>query len=277
MQSQRNALGQNVGYGVLDWKGATAPSREVWNGRFCWLEPLDADQHTDDLFEAQALDNEGRNWTYLSYGPPRDRQEHWDLLNRQSSSTDPLFFAIIDTSKKAVGVAAYQRIFPDLGSIEIGHLYFSPRFQRTAASTETIYLMLRKAFVELGYRRVEWKCDSLNEPSMAAAKRFGFAYEGLFRQASVSKGRNRDTAWYSILDHEWESLGPAYETWLGASNFDKEGRQHDRLSTLTGRVRSQLVDSTVHGTAKRHMLSRPLSQSRSRVPPRPRLGEVDNS
>ncbi len=202
-------------------------------GRYCRLEPLDADQHSDDLFEAQGLDPEGRNWTYLSYGPPGNREAHRALLLDQSASSEPLFFAILDPAGKAVGVAAFLRIFPELGSIEIGHLYFSPKLQRTPAATEAIYLMLHQVFVVLGYRRCEWKCDTLNEPSTSAARRFGFHPEGVFRQASVSKGRNRDTAWFSILDSEWERLDVAFTEWLSLENFDAEGRQKLSLSRLT--------------------------------------------
>lgn len=231
--TQTNALGQTVGYDVVGWGEARTPSRETLSGRFCKLEPLEVERHLDQLFEAQARDVEGGSWTYLSYGPPVSRQEYGELLGRQQASSDPLFFAIFDLrTGRAVGVAAYLRISPELGSIEIGHLYFSPLLQRTAASTEAIFLLLQHAF-SLGYRRCEWKCDSLNEPSKSAALRYGFTYEGLFRQASVSKGRNRDTAWYAILDGEWERLEPAYQRWLRAENFDVEGRQRESLSTLT--------------------------------------------
>lgn len=223
-----------MGFPVSDWKGAQTPPSESWDGRYCRLEPLDAERHAKALFAAQSLDREGANWTYLSYGPPASLEAHRELLAGQQASTDPLFFAIVSQkTDQAIGVGAYLRIFPELGSIEIGHLYFSPLLQRTPASTEAIYLMLSHAFDKLGYRRVEWKCDSLNEPSKRAAERFGFTYEGLFRQAMVSKGRNRDTAWYSILDGEWEKLGPAFRRWLDPANFDAEGQQRTRLSDLT--------------------------------------------
>ena len=233
MKTQTNASGQTVGYDVVGWRGARTPSRETLLGRFCKLEPLQVERHLDQLFEAQARDVGGGSWTYLSYGPPASREEYGELLGRQQASSDPLFFAIVDQGTgRAVGVASYLRISPELGSIEIGHLYFSPLLQRTAASTEAIFLLLQHAFA-LGYRRCEWKCDSLNEPSKSAALRYGFTYEGLFRQASVSKGRNRDTTWYAILDGEWEKLGPAFQHWLRPENFDAEGRQRESLSQLT--------------------------------------------
>lgn len=228
-----NALGQEVGLPVPGWRGAQPPNREPLLGRYCRLEPLDPNRHSDELFEAQAIDTEGKSWTYLSYGPHENREDYRALLDSQSKSSEPLFFAIVDENERAVGVASFLRIFPELGSIEIGHLYFSPRLQRTPAATETIYLMLRHVFNVLGYRRCEWKCDSLNAPSISAAQRFGFRPEGVFRQACVVKGRNRDTAWFSILDSEWETLEGAYQLWLADENFDSEGRQQQSLSRLT--------------------------------------------
>jgi len=143
---------------------------------------------------------------------------------------DPFFHAVVDArTNKAAGVAALMRIEPQHGSIEVGHVLFSPRLQRTTAATEAIVLMMRRVFDELGYRRFEWKCDNLNAPSHAAAKRFGFKYEGLFRQHMVTKGRNRDTAWYSMLDAEWRALEPEFTRWLDPDNFDTDGRQRTRL------------------------------------------------
>ena len=146
---------------------------------------------------------------------------------------DPLFFAIVDhTTQKATGLLSYLRIVPVSGSIEVGHVNFSPLLSRTAAATEAQYLMMKRAF-ELGYRRYEWKCDSLNEPSRVAAQRLGFSFEGVFRQATVYKGRNRDTAWYAAIDEEWPTLEHAFLTWLNPENFDSKGRQLQRLSDLT--------------------------------------------
>src|SRR5262249_19517403 len=150
-----------------------------------------------------------------------------------ASGSDPLFHAIIDTvSRQAAGVASFLRIDPAHGVIEVGHINYSPRLQRTTAATEAMYLMMRRVFDELGYRRYEWKCDALNAPSRRAAERFGFTFEGIFRQAVMYKGRNRDTAWYSIIDREWPVVRRTYEQWLAAGNFAEDGRQRTALSAL---------------------------------------------
>jgi len=154
-------------------------------------------------------------------------------VRRAAAGSDPLFYAILDRpGDDPLGVASYLRIDPPMGSIEIGHLSFSPALQRSTTATEALYLMIRHVFDDLGYRRCEWKCDRLNAPSVAAAKRLGFRYEGTFRQAVVTKGRNRDTAWFSILDREWPALGAALEAWLDPGNFDGDGRQRRRLADL---------------------------------------------
>lgn len=226
--------GQPIGRPVPNWTGAKPPVREVLQGRFCRLEPLDVGRHRDGLWDAYSHDESGRNWTYLAQESPRDVAELEQRLSSQAASDDPLFFAVVESKgRQAVGLASYLRIAPAAGSLEIGHLHFSPLMQRTPIATETLYLLLHQAFEELGYRRCEWKCDSLNAPSRAAAGRFGFRYEGLFRQALVTKGRNRDTAWYAILDSEWVWLSQAYRQWLDPSNFTPEGEQKTRLSQLT--------------------------------------------
>lgn len=174
-------------------------------------------------------------WDYLPYGPFADAAAHSAWVLGVQGSTDPLFFAITNksaASSQAAGVASYLRIDPNNGSIEIGHLAFAPRLQRTPAATEALFLMLDHAFA-LGYRRVEWKCNALNLPSRRAAQRLGFSYEGLFRQAAVVKGRNRDTAWYAMLDAEWPALRAAFVQWLHVDNFDAQGRQRLALSDLT--------------------------------------------
>jgi RimJ/RimL family protein N-acetyltransferase len=203
-------------------------------GRFCRLEPLAA-SHADALFEALSLDRAGRNWTYLAYGPFADVDDWRDWVRKSAGSEDPLFFAILDAAGRAVGVASFMRIDRVNGVIEIGHLNFSPLMQRTPVATEAIFLMLRRAFDDLSYRRCEWKCDSLNAPSRSAAERFGFTYEAMFRQAVVVKGRNRDTAWYSIVDGEWPANRAGFQRWLEPGNFDADGRQRDRLNALIGR------------------------------------------
>jgi len=200
-------------------------------GRWCRVEPVDIERHAAELHEANLDDPEGRNWTYLSSDPFRELDEYRAWLERMSATDDPFFHAIVDArTNKAIGVAAYLRIDQASGAIEVGHINYSPRLQRTIAATEAMYLMMRRVFDELGYRRYEWKCDALNAPSRAAAARLGFTYEGIFRQHIVYKGRNRDSAWFSMLDSEWPSRRAAFERWLDPENFDEEGRQRRRLS-----------------------------------------------
>ena len=230
----RNALGQPIGAPLPDWKPPPRPPRTAMEGRFCRVEPLDPDRHGADLYAANALDKDGRNFTYLSGGPFATREVYFEWLNGFCRGDDPLFHAIVDlASGKPVGVASFMRIDPANGVIEVGHINYSPLLQRKLAATEAMYLVMRRAF-ELGYRRYEWKCDSLNAPSRAAAQRLGFSYEGLFRQAIVYKGRTRDTAWYSIIDGEWLALRAAFERWLDPANFDAQGNQRVSLSSLTG-------------------------------------------
>lgn len=230
-----NALGQRVGVPLPAWTPPPRPSRTALEGRSCRVEPLDPARHADDLFAANALDADGRGWTYLPYGPFADRARYDAWMNATCLGDDPLFHAIVELpTGRAVGVASYLRIDPAAGSIEVGHLRFSPLLQRSIASTEAMYLMMKRAF-ELGYRRYEWKCDALNAPSRAAAQRLGFTFEGIFRQAIVIKRRNRDTAWFSILDSEWPRLDAAFRRWLDPENFAPDGAQKVRLSALTTR------------------------------------------
>jgi RimJ/RimL family protein N-acetyltransferase len=236
----RNHLGQPIGRPLPEWAPPPLPERRPLAGRFCRLEPLEAARHANALFEANALDTEGRMWTYLPYGPFPGPDEYYRSVEARSESRDPLFFALLDlTHERAAGIAAYLRIAPESGSIEVGHLAFSPALQRTPAATEAIYLLMEHAF-SLGYRRFEWKCDSLNAPSRAAAQRLGFSYEGLFRQATLYKGRSRDTAWYSVIDAEWPALQEAFRRWLAPANFDANGRQRERLSELTRPLLQQI-------------------------------------
>jgi RimJ/RimL family protein N-acetyltransferase len=233
-----NALGQPVGAPLPDWKPVPRPPRTPIEGAHCRVEPLDPVRHGDDLFAAFAEDREGRNFTYLGAGPFAGRAEFDAWMTKSCLGDDPFFHAVVDrASGRAIGVAAYMRIDPANGVIEVGHINFSPLLQRSTHATEAIFLMLRRAFDELGYRRFEWKCDSLNAPSRRAAQRFGFTYEGLFRQAVVYRGRSRDTAWFSIIDREWPGIRSAYECWLAPSNFDAQGRQRVALSALIGRLR----------------------------------------
>jgi RimJ/RimL family protein N-acetyltransferase len=202
-------------------------------GRFCTVEPLDPDRHAADLFAANALDTEGRNWTYLFQEPFRELAPYRAWLEQVAKGDDPLFHTIVDTSTgKAVGVATFMRIDRANGVIEVGNINYSPLLQRKPAATEAMFLMMRRVFDELGYRRYEWKCDSLNAPSRAAALRLGFQYEGLFRQAVIYKARNRDTTWFSIIDSEWPAIKRAYEQWLAPANFDDAGKQRRGLAEL---------------------------------------------
>jgi RimJ/RimL family protein N-acetyltransferase len=234
MSAHVNQLGQPIGFPVPNWQPRPRPPHHPIDGTFCRLEMLDPDQHCGDLFDAYAQDTEGRLWTYLPYGPFADFAAFRDLMRVHFSSSDPLCHVIIDRATgRAAGMASYMRIDPAMGTIEIGSIVYSPRLQMSRAATETMYLMMRRAFDELGYRRYEWKCDALNAPSRKAGERLGFRFEGIFRQAVVYKDRNRDTAWYSILDREWPALRSAFERWLDPGNFDDEGRQRERLSALT--------------------------------------------
>lgn len=223
-----------LGASVIGWVPPHTPGRESMNGRLCRLAPLEAERHAADLFEANALDREGRMWTYLPYGPFESFEKYRGWVHEMSGKTDPLFFAIVDrATERAVGVASFLRIDPEKGSIEVGHLAYSPHLQRTAAATEAMYLMMERVFA-LGYRRYEWKCDALNAASRAAAERLGFTFEGVFRQAAVVKGRNRDTAWYSVIDGEWPMVGEALRRWLAPENFDESGRQRVSLQECRG-------------------------------------------
>jgi RimJ/RimL family protein N-acetyltransferase len=229
----KNHLGQPVGAPLPTWMPPPRPPRVPLDGRYCRIEPLHADHHAADLFAANALDTNDAGWTYMAYGPFASLDDYRQWVQGASVSDDPLFYAIIDLStQKAVGVASYIRIDPKSGAIEVGGLKYSPLLQRKPAATEAMYLMMQRAF-DLGYRRYEWKCDALNLPSRAAAQRLGFSYEGLFRQATVYKNRNRDTAWYSILDGEWPKLNEAFMRWLAPENFDAGGRQKQSLTQLT--------------------------------------------
>jgi RimJ/RimL family protein N-acetyltransferase len=234
-----NEFGQAVGFLVPGWEPRPRPRREPIEGRYCRLEPLEPERHAAELFAANSQDD-GRSWTYLPYVPFPTLAAYRDWMNANCRGDDPLLFAIVDrTDGLAAGVAAYLNIAPQHGSIEVGHLHYTPRLQRKPAATEAMYLLMERAF-ELGYRRYEWKANALNAASRAAAQRLGLSYEGIFRQASVSKGRNRDTAWYAAIDSEWPSLRAAFQTWLEPGNFDAAGRQRTRLSDLTRPILKQI-------------------------------------
>ena len=234
MTNEVNELGQEVGFRVEGWAPPPFPPLDPMAGRTCRVEPLNVARHAVDLHEANVLGEDGRNWAYLSYGPFATFDAYQAWLAGAASKPDPQFHTIVDLATgRPAGLASYLRIDPEAGSIEVGHIKYSPALQRTVAATEAMYLMMRRAF-ELGYRRYEWKCNALNAPSRAAAQRLGFSYEGIFRQARVDKGRNRDTAWYAMIDREWPAIDRAFRRWLDPANFDAEGRQRTSLSELTG-------------------------------------------
>jgi RimJ/RimL family protein N-acetyltransferase len=203
------------------------------------LEPLDPDRHAADLHAGNYQASDARDWTYLPYGPFESLAAYRAWAGQVATTDDPLFHTIVDrASGRAVGVVSLMRIDPVNGVIEVGHIKYTPALQRAAAGTEAMYLLMRRVFDELGYRRYEWKCDTLNGSSRGAAVRLGFKFEGIFRQAIVYKGRNRDTAWFSIIDREWPALKPAYAQWLAADNFDAQGRQRRRLGDLIAEARA---------------------------------------
>lgn len=217
----------------LNWRPARLPARESLQGQTVRLESLDPSRHGDDLFRATA--GADSTWDYLAYGPFSGRDEFMRWLDQRAPLADPFTYAIVDREVGAArGLTSLMRIDAPNGVIEVGHIWLSPPLQRTRQATEALYLQARYVFDELGYRRFEWKCDALNEPSRRAAERFGFVYEGIFRQHMVIKDRNRDTAWFSIVDAEWPSRRAAFETWLSADNFDDGGRQRRSLAEIRG-------------------------------------------
>jgi RimJ/RimL family protein N-acetyltransferase len=229
-----NEFGQPVGADLPRWTPPPFPPHVPLAGRYARLEPLDVARPARDVFDAQSDDPGGERWTYSFSGPFADLAAYERWMSEAQASRDPQHYAIVDAaSGRATGTASYLRIEPRHGVIEVGHIYFSPRLARTRAATDALYLFIANAF-RLGYRRFEWKCDSCNLPSRAAATRFGFTYEGRFRQAIVNKGRNRDTDWFSIIDVDWNAgLHDAWRRWLDPGNFDAEGRQRLRLSEIT--------------------------------------------
>lgn len=236
MTQHLNALGQPVGFPIPNWTPRARPPRTTMEGRYCRVAPLDVERHAADLFAANCVAKDGRNWTYLAQEPFERLEDYRAWMQGACRLDDPLFHAIIDKkNERAIGAASYMRIDPAVGVIEVGSINYSPTLQRTPAATEAMFLMMRRVFDELGYRRYEWKCDTLNAPSRAAASRLGFRFEGIFRQAIVYKGRNRDTAWFSIIDSEWPALKAAFEGWLDPSNFDDTGKQRQSLSTFAAR------------------------------------------
>lgn len=233
MATRSNELGQEIGFPVSGWIPRPRPPRTPMQGRYCRVEPVTSDRHAEDLHAANLSDTENRIWTYLAYGPFATLGEYRAWMDKTCLGEDPLFHAVVDNETgKAAGVASYLRIDPEHGVIEVGHINFAPPLQRTRAATEAMFLMMSRVFDELGYRRYEWKCDALNAPSRRAAARLGMTFEGIFRQATLYKGRNRDTAWFSILDREWPQTKAAFEAWLANDNFTDEGVQKTALVDL---------------------------------------------
>ncbi len=215
---------------LQNWTPRPRPERKVLEGRHVRLEPLDPQKHGAELFVASSVKDADQRFTWLFESPPATQAEFEPWLEKSSKSDDPLFFAVIDkASGKVAGRQALMRIDPVHGVIEIGSIYWGPLMSRKPAATEAQFLFMQYIFDELGYRRYEWKCHNDNGPSKRAAERFGFQFEGIFRQHMVAKGQNRDTAWFSILDSEWPALRQAYQAWLAPENFDSDGQQKKKL------------------------------------------------
>lgn len=230
--TRTNAHGQPIGADVASWQGASAPAPVTLVGRSVRVEPL-APSHVPDLLQTTCGQHQDPEWTYLLEERPRDEAALHAQVTARIADPATLTFALVPLATgRAAGRASYLRIDPAQGSIEIGSIHLGAGLARTRAATEAMYLLARHAFEDLGYRRYEWKCDSLNAPSRAAATRLGFAYEGRFRQAVVYAGRNRDTDWFSIIDTEWPALRAAYDAWLDPANFDDEGQQRRSLHSF---------------------------------------------
>ncbi|MEU0674562.1 GNAT family protein [Streptomyces sp. NPDC006172] len=237
MSARLNEYGQPIGRPLPDWTARPTPARVTLDGRFCRVEPLDADRHTDELYSAYALAADGRDWTYMTVGPFGSRDDYRSHVVAMTQTDDPLHYAVVDlVTGRAVGTLSLMRQDPFDGVVEVGSVAFSTLLKQTPVSTEAQFLLMSYVFDELGYRRYEWKCDSLNAPSRKAALRLGFTFEGIFRQAVVYKGRNRDTAWYSVIDSEWPQVAKALRSWLSPDNFDADGRQQQSLSAVHAAV-----------------------------------------
>ena len=231
--NHQNSYGQPIGYLINDWQECAFPPRSTMTGKWCRVERLVPEKHAEELFAAYVKQRNDQDWTYLPYGPFESFDDYQSWLTKTCTGDDPLFHTITESkTNKAVGVASFLRIQPGIGVIEVGHIHFSPLMQKTSVATEAMFLMMRRVFDELGYRRYEWKCDALNARSRKAAERFGFSFEGLFRQATLYKNRNRDTAWFGMTDREWPMIKKTFEIWLSPDNFDTQGRQKKNLQQI---------------------------------------------
>lgn len=235
MSTRKNTFGQPIGETLLGWTARQRPARRTLLGRYCRIEPVSVEDQAEDLYAAYVEAPDARDWTYLPVQLPESLVGFREYLGQLARSDDPLHFAIVDlASGKAVGTLALMRIDVAHGVIEVGHINFSRRMKHSRVGTEAIFLLVRLAFDDLGYRRFEWKCDSLNTASRTAAERLGFSFEGIFRWATIYKGRSRDTAWYSIIGSEWPPIRAAFEAWLSPDNFDSQGVQKKSLRSLRG-------------------------------------------
>lgn len=231
--AESNVEGSLVGLPVNQEGLVAMPTGETLSGHWVRLERLSSERHSKDLFDAFAVESDGRLWTYMPHGPFDTLSDLMAWATSVESSDDPLFYAIINVATgRAIGVASYLRINPTDRTIEVGWITYSRELQRTPGATEAMYLMARFA-MDLGYRRYEWKCNALNAPSISAAERLGFSFEGVFRNAVIVKGRNRDTAWFAWTDSDWPAIRQALESWLAPTNFDEFGRQHSSLRDHT--------------------------------------------
>lgn len=231
MTQRRSEFDQPIGEAVINWEPRQHPTDSTMIGRYCRVERLDADRHAIALYNAHRSASDWRDWTYLLREPFETQEDYVAWAKDITNTNDPLHFVVI-VDGSPVGSLAHMRIDKSNGVIEVGDVRFSPAMQKTPAATEAVYLMMRRAFDELGYRRHEWKCDALHEKSRRAAERFGFTYEGTFRQAVVYKGRSRDTAWYAVTDKDWPRIREAFEAWLSPDNFDADGKQRRALASF---------------------------------------------
>ena len=209
---------------------AKFPSKKRLIGKYCYLEPVNVKKHSKDLFKNFSKDKKGIDWIYMPQGPFKNEISLKKYLKDKNLTGNPFFYTIYSKRLKTFcGLASYLRIKPQVGTIEVGYITYAKNLQRTVEATEAMFLMMKNAFDKLGYRRYEWKCDNLNERSKKSAIRLGFKYEGLFRQATIYKNRNRDTAWYAIIDKDWKKLKKGYLRFLKPSNFDKNYKQFKKL------------------------------------------------